>query len=415
MWHSARARRFPILSFFVSLAVLGGCSSSDDDPGPIVPPPPPPPADMSAAGIWDGTASTPDTADVTTSFEFDDSDGFTVGTAPFSADFQGGITETRGVGALYQDGAFSWHVDTAGGSITFNAPLDELTFYARTVTGGDTATISVRDTDDVEIISIAVPDAFQEFVIARDVEGGESPIGSVVITVTNGEIVVDLLTFGFPSTASDFEIGCIVLPDGDFGCALSDAVSGEFIATAGGMFSISGDQVSGSGWLYAPPGGDIRFPDGSTLIELSVTSGTVAEGATLDVVLEGITIPITIGLAFETAESDRGADLATVMGSYTSFDIFGDPSSFDVDAAGVISGTSAAGCLLSGQISVPDAAINAYDVAITITDSGGGTCAVADGDYNGLGATGDENAVDDSFVFAVFIDGVAAIIGQAVK
>ncbi len=57
-----------------------------------------------------------------------------------------------------------------------------------------------------------------------------------------------------------------------------------------------------------------------------------------------------------------------------------------------------------------DAAVNAYDVAITVTD--GGTCGIPAGDYNGLGATQDETVMDDKFFFGVFVDGISMIIGD---
>ncbi len=83
---------------------------------------------MSAAGIWVGEAVTPDVADIVTSFEFNDSDGFVLGNAPFTADFQGGVTETRGNTALYKDGVFSWHISPPGTSIVLAYPATRYLF-----------------------------------------------------------------------------------------------------------------------------------------------------------------------------------------------------------------------------------------------------------------------------------------------
>ncbi len=110
---------------------------------------------MSAAGIWDGTAVTPDVASIVTGFEFNDTNGFILGTAPFTADFQGGITETRGMGALYKDGAFSWHISSAGASIIFNVPGNSLSLWTRTVTASDVATVKVL-MDDRFIFAVFV-------------------------------------------------------------------------------------------------------------------------------------------------------------------------------------------------------------------------------------------------------------------
>jgi hypothetical protein len=109
---------------------------------------------------------------------------------------------------------------------------------------------------------------------------------------------------------------------------------------------------------------------------------------------------------------DRGADLATVGKMYTTFDIFGDMSSFAIDATtGVISGQSVAGCVLSGTVAVIDAAANAYGVNLIVANVG--ACGALVGDYDGLGSSQDDLVMDDQFIFAVFVDGVSMIVGQA--
>ncbi len=107
---------------------------------------------------------------------------------------------------------------------------------------------------------------------------------------------------------------------------------------------------------------------------------------------------------------NRGSALATVAAVYTTFDIFGDTSSFVIDAAGVISGNSVAGCALSGQVTIIDAAFNAYDVALDLAN-----CAGLNGMYNGLGVTDDDAlGTDNLFNFAVFT-AQNSVIGEATQ
>lgn len=364
---------------------------------------------MSASGLWVGDAVTPDVPDIVTSFEFNDADGFTLGNAPFSAVFDGGVTETRGVPAFYTDGAFSWHIDTADGSITFPTPGDSLSFFTRTVSAGNVATIEVLDENGAQISMTAVPDAFTQISVNR--AAGQSRIGRVVITVTTGEIVIDSFSFGFPSTASTDDIACVFAPAprDEFACILSDVGTGDLVAAANGTFAVNGDQVSGAGNVYAAPGGSLA--DGSTIAPLNLSAGTVAEDTSLELTVTSTGLAIAVTTAFD-ATYDRGADLSTVMAMYSDFDIFGDMSSFDIDAAGTISGQTASGCVISGQVSVIDAAANAYDVNF-VADAA--TCGALAGAYDGLGTTQDNVAMDDTFIFAVFIDGQAMIVGQAVK
>lgn len=281
-----------------------------------------------------------------------------------------------------------------------------------TSSAGDVATVRVNDVNGDEITTVIVTDAFQEISITRDRDAGDTLIGSILADVTAGEIVVDSFTFGYPSSAASNDVSCIVAPNGEFACSITDTASGAIVASASGMTSISVDQVSGTGWLYAAPGE--VFADNSTVAAATISAGTVSEATTLELTIDGTGVPMTVTTAFGDS-FDRGSDLATVTASYTSFDIFGDASSFDIDQAGAISGTSAAGCTLLGQVSIIDASVNAYDVMISVVDGGGGTCEIPDGEYNGLGITQDGAATDDVFRIGTFVDGGASLVGDAVK
>lgn len=408
-----KTRIFSVLISLTFLGLLAGCGGGGGG-GAVAPPPPPPPppapaAPMSAAGIWVGTAVTPDVADITTSFEFSDSDGFILGNAPFTADFQGGVTETRGAPDLYTAGAFSWHVNTAGGSINFPTPGDSLSFSTRTVSAGNNATIQVLDELGAQLSSTAVTNSFQQIAVNRT--PGQTQIGSVVITVTSGEIVIDSFSVGFPSTASTDDIACLFAPDpdDDFACVITDTTTGALRAAANGTYTVNGDQVTGAGNVYAAPGETLV--DGSTIAPLTISAGTVVESNALDVTISSSGLATAVTSLFD-ATYDRGADLATVAAMYATFDIFGDASSFAIDGAGVISGQTASGCVLSGQVSVIDAAANTYAVNLVADVA---TCGALAGNYNGLGSSQDENATDDAFIFAVFVDGQSMIAAQAVK
>jgi len=199
---------------------------------------------MSAAGIWLGQAVTPDVPDIVTSFEFSDSNGFILGDAPFTADFQGGVTQTLGNAALYQSGVFSWHVNTAGASIDFATPGNTLSFFARTVTAGDNATIHVVDENGIEFSTTILSDAFQQITINRNPGAGESLIGSVAIAVASGEFVIDTFTLGFVSTASTDDIACVFAPNDEFVCVVNDDTSGDILGAANGTYQVSGNQVT---------------------------------------------------------------------------------------------------------------------------------------------------------------------------
>ena len=108
-----------------------------------------------------------------------------------------------------------------------------------------------------------------------------------------------------------------------------------------------------------------------------------------------------------TVQKTEVANLRTAAD--TSFDIFGDPSSFAIDANGVISAQSESGCIANGQVTIISAAFNAYSVNFEVS-----SCAGLDGLYDGLGVTQDSNATDDEFPFAVF-ETQTVIVGAPVK
>ena len=402
------------LHFLITLAVgtlLSACSGGSSSLNGGNPPPPPPVVPMSAAGIWVGTAVTPDVADITTSFEFSDSNGFILGNTPFTADFQGGESKSVGNAGLYSEGDFSWHVDTADGSVTFATPGDSLLLSTRTVSADDNATINVLDEFGAPLSSTVVPD--NNFLqISVNTNPGQPRIGSVVITVNTGEIVIDSFTIGFPSTASTDDIACLLAPDpnNDFTCVITDTTTGDLRAGANGAYTVNGDQVSGTGYVYAAPG-ETLVDGSSTIATLTIGVGTVVESNALDLTIDSSGLGIAVTSLFD-ATYDRGANLATVAAVYSMFDIFGVMSSFAIDANGVISGQTTTGCVLSGQVSVIDAAANTYAVNL-VADAA--TCGALAGDYNGLGSSQDDTVMDDAFIFAAFVNGQLMTVGEAIK
>lgn len=390
--------------FFLAFMAACGGGGGAAPPQPPPPPPPPPPA-QNPGGIWVGQSVTAAAPDVFTSFEFTQNAPFTVGTAPFTATFDNGRAETRGVPAFYITGANAWHVLVGtSATVTFGTNPSTLDFWVRTENAGDVAEIRIFDENSTLIQTIVPDNVYRQVTINRT--PGEALIGTIEVTSTSGgDVVIDDLTFGFAAATDD--IDCAVAETLEFACVVSDTASGAVIASAGGTVQISsGNQVSGNGTLYAVPG--FTLSDGSAVAALTISGGTVSEGNTLDLTIAAAGTTITVSATFDNIYN-RGSDLASVAGVYTTFDIFGDPSSFTIDATGAISGQSNAGCVLNGQVTIIDATFNAYDVALDVASCGG-----LNGMYDGLGVTRDNVATDDLFVFAVFT-AQTTVVGAAEK
>ena len=395
----------------VAFATVTGCGGGGGDGGGAVTPPPaapPPAADQSPSGVWDGQAVTQGSPDVSTSFEFNDSGPFSVGTSPFTASFSNGNAETRGVPAFYISGLNAWHILTGtAATVTFETLPRTLSFWVRTVNAADVSDIQILDQNSTLIMAVVPTNAYQQIVVNR--AAGETSIESMVVTSTSGgDVVIDDFTIGFPSTTDTTDdISCLVAETMELVCTVSDVATGNFVAGIQGTVQVNGSAVTGSGTIHAAPG--TTLVDGSTVADVTISAGTADEGDTLNLTVAAAGVTVAVSTTYDAAY-DRGSDLATVAGVYMSFDLFGDLTSFSVDANGDITSGSAAGCVSNGQISIIDANFNVYDVTLDVAGAG---CAL-NGMYDGLGLTQDENATDDVFTFSVFTN-QSVIVGDPTR
>ncbi len=132
---------------------------------------------------------------VETSFEFNATGPFTIGTSPISATFSAGVAETRGVNALYHSGLFAWHIfrnDPA--VVSFETPASVLSFWARTENNNVTGTLRVFDSNNVRILDRAAPNSYQLIEITRS--AGQALIVRFEVTAAGGaDVVIDDLSF----------------------------------------------------------------------------------------------------------------------------------------------------------------------------------------------------------------------------
>jgi hypothetical protein len=342
---------------------------------------------------------------VSTSFEFDANGPFSVGTSPRTATFSNGVAEARGTPEFHITGDFSWYVLVGtSATVTFETLPSSLSFWVRTENPADVSEIQIFDEAGALIQSVTPTDVYQEIDVTR--LAGETFIGTFDVNSTSGgDVIIDNLTLGFSSTTDG--IDCVVAISLEVACVLTDTATDEVIGAAQAAIQVTNNnQVSGTGVLYAAPG--FVLTDGSVVTALTITGGTFIERDTLNLTVDAAGVTSTVSTLYD-AIYERGSSLDTVGGVYSSFDIFGDPSSFAIDANGAISAQSNSGCIANGQVTIIDGLFNAYDVDLDVSG-----CAGLDGSYDGLGITQDSNATDDEFPFAVF-SGQTTIVGAPVK
>ncbi len=187
----AFARFLCVLSLTAFFSACGGGGGAAPPP----PPPPPPAADQSLPGQWNGEAVTPGSPDVSTSFEFNATGPFSIGTSPFTATFSTGEAKTLGRTDLYSEGDFAWHVLSGTfATVTFETLPSTLTFDVRTEFAGTVSDIQILDENGALIMSVTPTNAFQQIVVNR--AAGQTLIDSFVVTSTSGgDVVIDDFTF----------------------------------------------------------------------------------------------------------------------------------------------------------------------------------------------------------------------------
>lgn len=166
---------------------------------------------------------------VTTSFEppVPTISPFTIGTSPISLEILVGSSLTMNKPDLYHSGMYSWHIlpGDIPPTANFETPVAALSFWVRTTSGGDTATIHVFDVNDVEIL-IPPAMATNNFELISVVRApGETLIERFEIVVGSGsEVVVDDLSFSDDGQLPGSGGG------GGGGCFIATAAFGSYLA-----------------------------------------------------------------------------------------------------------------------------------------------------------------------------------------
>ena len=153
---------------------------------------------IGACGGGGGGGAVPPTQSscfLNTSFEFNATGPFCIGTSPFTATFSSGVTKSVGQPGLYQSGDFSWHVlSGTSATVTFETLPSTVTFFVRRETAGTVSDIQILDENGDLIMSMTPTNNFQQVIVNRD--PSQTLIGSIVITSTSGgDVVIDDFIF----------------------------------------------------------------------------------------------------------------------------------------------------------------------------------------------------------------------------
>jgi len=142
-----------------------------------------------------GTPPDPSACRTSTSFEFNATGPFCIGTSPLTATFSSGVSKSEGDPDLYSSGNFAWHVlSGTSATVTFETLPSTVTFFVRAESVGTISDIQVLDENGDLIMEVIPTSVFQQVVVNRD--PGQTLIGTIVVTSTSGgDVVIDDFVF----------------------------------------------------------------------------------------------------------------------------------------------------------------------------------------------------------------------------
>ena len=153
-------------SFVFVLALMSGCGGRAGVTAPVI---------TALATSFEPVDVAPNTTD------------FTLGTAPDSAHFTGGIVLTVGNPVAYRTGLYAWAILNQGtvGTIDFDNPASLVSFYAINLFGG-TSVVDVFDQADVNVGSVTITGTDMmnnnSFVTLIPADFGAVAIGKLTVT-----------------------------------------------------------------------------------------------------------------------------------------------------------------------------------------------------------------------------------------
>jgi hypothetical protein len=190
---------------------------------------------------------------------------------------------------------------------------------------------------------------------------------------------------------------------GRFAIVAVDAVGPENLSQYFGVTTVVGQQVTGTGTVYAAP--SPSFPGSGAVLPITVEltftarrtlSGRLRSGAALDARLE---------LEYDSGTHEHASSLTQVAGIWYVYDEMLNPMvTFTIELDGRFLGQNRNGCQSSGQVSLIDARYNVYawDAAIQNCAAGGG--------YSGLAMVVDVDSRTPTAFLATIASGTSAML-----
>jgi hypothetical protein len=199
------------------------------------------------------------------------------------------------------------------------------------------------------------------------------------------------------------DVIALTTASGRFALVAVDTVGPETLSQYAGVATVAGQQITGTGTVYAAP--SPVFPGGSAVLPITLELTLAARQTLSGRVRSGNVLDARLDLAYDRSMHEHASSLTKLAGIWYVYDEMLSPMiTFTIELDGRFLGQSRNGCQSSGQVSLIDARYNVYAWDATIQ-----TCP-AGGSYTGLGTLVDADSPTPSAFLATIASGTSAIL-----
>lgn len=199
------------------------------------------------------------------------------------------------------------------------------------------------------------------------------------------------------------DVIALTTASGRFALVAVDTVGPETLSQYAGVATVAGQQVTGTGTVYAAP--SPHFPGAGAVLpitlELTLTVGRTLSGR----VRSGSALDARLDLEYDGSIYEHASSLTPLAGIWYVYDEMLNPmTTFTIETDGRFLGQNRNGCQSSGRVSLIDARYNVYAWDATLQG-----CPAA-GSYSGLGTVVDVDSPSPTEFLATIASGTRAIL-----
>jgi hypothetical protein len=205
------------------------------------------------------------------------------------------------------------------------------------------------------------------------------------------------------ATGAVADVIALTTASGRFAIVGVDAVGPENLSQYAGVATVAGQQVTGTGTVYAAP--SPSFPGSGAVLPITAELTFTARRTLSGRLRSGTALDARLDLEYDSGLHEHASSLSQVAGIWYVYDEMLNPTlTLTIELDGRFLGQNRNGCQSSGQVSLIDARYNVYAWDATIQSCPAG------GSYSGLATVLDVDSPTPTALLATIASGASAIV-----